>query len=448
MWIFMIFTLIFIGITISVYVYYGRENKLSEAITLYNDNEVEKAFELFKAYLTTKPNDIQAKQYLSKIYYEEEEYLLAAKLLVSLTMSRYATEKEKADAYGFITKIYAKQGKKEKAIQTAMKGFKLDPKNENLHYEMGLIYIQNDKINRAIKEFNLVLHKNRTNLDARMNLSKLHHEQGDEVKAIFQYKRILEINPNYEKASYKLGEIYYNNNDYRNSAKYFEEVKEVKKELKTNYYYMLINSYIKLQNSEKVKEQLENAVLGSDEKNDKITFMRYELAKIYEIEEKKEKAYNLYQEITQDIPKYRDIVTRINRLKKELYPEEHAKMIEKIDYNNTSEIDFKDLCYKMVSKMGYKEVKLIKDTRNKLLILAAEKFKTILQGKYIIEMTKSPNSITGGEVGKFIAEFKGQEADKGIMISTSTYTEQAIKQVKGYEIELLDKVDIFEIMGE
>ncbi|OQY09989.1 MAG: hypothetical protein B6I28_01935 [Fusobacteriia bacterium 4572_132] len=442
------FIITFIIIIIIVYTYYSRENKLVEAIAFYENGEKGRALELFKAYLATRPNDIKSKQYLAKIYYEEEEPLFAAKLLVSLTLSRYATDKEKADAYAFMAQIYDEQGKKEKAIQTAMKGFKLDPKNEKLHYQMGLIYIKNEKIDRAIKELNLVLHKNRLNLDARMSLAKLHEERGEEIKSIFQYKKILEINPSYEKASYKLGEIYYKKNDYKNASLYLEQIKEKEKSWEIDYYYMLINSYIKLHKMEKVKTELENIVLGNNEKNEKITFMRYELGNIYEMEGEKLKAYKLYEEITQDIPKYRDIITRMNKLKKELFPEEHAKMIEKIDYNNSSEIDFKELCYKIIGKLGYKEMKLIKDTRNKLLVLASEKFKTLLQGKYLIGITKSPTAITAGEVGKFISEFEGQEADRGIMVSTSTYTEQAIKLVKEYEIELLDKVDIFEILGE
>ncbi|MGM0508737.1 MAG: restriction endonuclease [Fusobacteriota bacterium] len=443
-----IFLVLIILLIIFVYIYYSRESKLTEAIAFYENGDYNEALELLEVYSSAKPNSIEAKKYLSKIYNIQKSYTLAIKQAISIANSRYSTNKEKADAYAFVTSLHIKQENYEKAIAIAKKGFRLDPKNINLHYQLGILYMKNEKNYNAIKEFNLVLNKDRTHIDARMNLAKLHHELHHENKERYQYKRILEIDPTYDEARYKMAEVDYSNQKYNQVIERLEKIKEVDEDRKDDYYYMLVNSYIKTKNETNLRELLEKAVLGNDKKNEKVTFMRYELALIYEEEDMIEEAYNLYQKIRLDIPNYRDIKKRINRLKKTLHPEEYEKMISRIDYSSLATSDFKDLYYDVLKLMRYKEHTLIKDSRNVILSLCVEKFKSLLQGRYLIEMIKSPSGVTGGEVKKFYNEMIVNDADKGILISTSKFTEKALEIAKEHDIELMDKINIFELIGE
>ncbi|BDU50081.1 tetratricopeptide repeat protein [Haliovirga abyssi] len=443
--IFIVFILLIIGIGIFLYMYYSRESKLAEGIAYYDNDDYEKALEVLKSYIVAKPYDIRARKYLAELYLKQNEYILALKECIAITVSSYATFKEKADAYAKMAEIYIEQGILDKATKVAVKGFKLEPKNAEIHYSLGKIYLLTDKLNSAIKEFNLVLSVDRTHIPARLKLAEIHFKNRNDIKAIFQYKKIIELEPNNKEAHFELAKLYYENGEYENAKNEIEKIKD-RKGIEIDCDYILVNYYLKVKNKEKAKEIMEKAILGNDIKNEKLTSLRYELGVIYEEEGNFEGAYELYEKIKLDILRYRDIEKRMQKIKKVLFPEEHAKMVQQIDYNKLPTLEFEDLFYKVIDSLGYKEAKLIKKNRNLISIIAVEKFKTLLQGKYLIEMGRNFESVSRHEVEKFLIKIKDEGAKKGILISTSTFNDAAIKLLEEVSnLELVDKVNIYEL---
>lgn len=449
MYVILAFIIIFILFIFFTYIYFSREGIISEAIVQYENGEIEKALENFRSYNMVKPSDIRAKKYLAQIHYELSDYVPALKECVSITVSKYATLKEKSDSFALMAQVYIAQEVYDKAAKMAVEGFKLEPKNPKIHMQLAKIYMLTDKKEKAISEYNMVLNTERTNQEARMNLAKIHEAKGDKVKAAFQYKKILEINPNNEESRFALGKLLYKDGNLKEAIE--ELIKLNENSLKDNlveYYYMLSNYYIKIKDIENAKKWLEKPVFTVEKKDDKITFMQYELAVIYEEEEKLEDAYKLYEQIRMDIPRYRDVNLRIKRLKKILFPDEHAKIIESVDYNSLTMNDMEDLFRKIIDKLGYKEFKILQKNRNKILIIAIEKFKTALQGKYLIQILRHFDAIADGELEKFKIRLEEEKCAKGICITTSTYTESAIDYANSEEkLELMDKVSIFELIG-
>lgn len=445
----MLFILIMLfAVIIFVYMYYSRESLLSDAIAYYEGGDTPKALDLFKSFATARPNDIRAKWHLAKIYAEEKEYVTALRECIAITVSKYSTFREKAEAYALMARIYIAQGIIEKAVKMALEGFRYDPKNKDVHYQLGRIYMASEKTIHAIKEFNLVLSVDRTNIPSRLKLAEIHYGMRNDVKAIFQYKRILEIEPTNREARFRLASIYYANGEFGTCAEELEKIKNIEG-LEIDYYYMLSTYYLKAKNIEKSKELMEKIVLVNEIRDDKLIFMRYELALIYEEEDRLGDAYILYEKIKNDMPRYRDVDSRIHKLKKILYPEEHAEIVNKIDYNSLGSGEFEDLFYNVINRLGFKAAKDIQKNRNKILIVAVEKFRTMLQGKILIQISRSFDAVPNAEVEKFIDRVKDEEAVKGLLITTAIFREDAIKLVEasGVDIDLLDKVNVFEIMG-
>lgn len=445
----MIFMVLFIVFLFSTYIYFSRETIFSEAIAQYENGDLEKALDSFRSYSMVKPSDLRARKYLAKIHYQQGDYLPALKECITITVKRYATLKEKSDAYALMAEIYIAQGIYDKAVKTAVEGFKLDPKNPRVHYQLGRIYMITEKKEKAIKEFNLVLGSERGNIDARLYLAELREMKRDTVKASFQYKKVLEIDPNNLKARFNLGQLHYKEGNLQDAIGELLKIDEAQlKEEKLDYYYMLASYYLRTKEYADAKKWMEKAVFTLDKKEEKMIVMQYQLAKIYEEEEKLSEAYELYQLIKNNVTRYKDVGLRLKKLKKILYPEEHAKIIETIDYSSLTINDMEDLFHKIVEKLGYKEYKVLQKNRNKILIIAVEKFKTALQGKYLIQILRHFDAIGDGEIEKFKDRLINESCTKGICITTSTYTEGAIDLANDYEaIELLDKVSIFEIIG-
>ncbi|NLK62209.1 MAG: tetratricopeptide repeat protein [Fusobacteria bacterium] len=432
-----------------IYMYFSRESIIAEAILQYENGDLEKALENFKNYSVVKPYDIRSKKYLAKIHFEFLDYMLALKECVSITVSKFATLREKSDAFALMSEIYIAQEIYDKAAKMAIEGFRLEPKNPKIHMQLGNIYMLTDKKEKAITEYNMVLNTDRMNQEARFNLAKIHELKGDKVKAVFQYKKILEINPNNETARFSLGKLLYKDGNIKEAVDELLKLNESEfKEDILEYYFMLSNYYLKTKENETAKKYLEKAVFSIDKKDDKVTFMQYELALLYEEEENLDEAYRLYEEIRVNIPRYRDVDLRMKKLKKILFPEEHAKIIESIDYNSLTMNDLEDLFKKIVDKLGYKEFRNLQKNRNRILIIAVEKFKTALQGRFLIQILRNFDPVDAVEIEKLKTRMEEEKCVRAINLTTATYTEEALIFSNEEEnIELLDKVSIFELIG-
>lgn len=444
--VFIFFTLLVAAAWV-MYSFYSSDVLLASAISHYENNENDKAMEIFKNYLVTKKNDPRPRLYLGKIYFKNQDYVHAVKECIAVTVNNYAALHEKAQAFALIAEIYIEQGMIDKAGKAAIEGLRMEPKNEHLHFQLGRLFFITDKFDKASKEFNFVLSVDRNHVEARMMLSKIHEKTRDETNAIFQYKRILEIDPNNREARYNLAMIYNNKNELQLAVEEIEKLSDTKgieiqcASIRSNY-------YIKMREKEKAKEIIENVAFFPDKKNDKLTFMRYELALMYEDEGNLNRANELYEMIKADIPRYKDVDQRILRIRKTLHPEEHARIVDQIDYNSLSNIEFEEMLGKIINKLGYKEMKIISKNRNSIMMICVEKFKTLLQGKFLVQMLRSFDKTGDVEVLKFIDKVADEGAAKGILISTNTYTDTAIEIAKGADnIEILDKLSVFEILS-
>ena len=440
---------IFIG-GIVTFLFFGKENKYELGVVNYNEGNYGAAKEAFSAYLIRKGYDPKPRFYLAKIALEDEEPLIALKHCISITVNRYATLKEKADAYAFMANIYREQEQSGKATKMAIEGFKLDPKNPSIHYQLGQIYVETDKYHNAVKEFNLVLSADRTHVPARLALAELHYNNKDEVKAIFQYKRILELDPNNVESSFNLAKIYYNNGDLVTSTKELEKIKEPSKELEMEYYFMLSNYYLKQNELERARELMEKVAYEPYGKSDKQLEIQYNLANIYFLRDEVEKADELYKIIKDENPRYKDIDIKLQKTRKILNPKEYQQMIDEVDYNALGAGEFEDLYYNLIHKIGYKEVKLEIRRRNEMTSIASERFKSILQGKYILSMIRALEPVGRDAIMKFKNILEENQAVRGILISTSTFTDSAISYAEEQDnanIDLMDKVNIFEMLG-
>jgi tetratricopeptide (TPR) repeat protein len=166
----------------------------------------------------TKKNDIKAKELLAKIYMERGEIQNALKEYVGITLSSASNVIEKSYAYGAMVKIYFQEKNFTKAIAAAGSGLKYNKENVDIYYHLGKIYLIMDKERRAGRMFNEVLKYDRTHLASRMELANMHIKEKNFTKARFQLKKILETEPENDEARYRLGEIYYAEDDLEDAA--------------------------------------------------------------------------------------------------------------------------------------------------------------------------------------------------------------------------------------
>jgi tetratricopeptide (TPR) repeat protein len=178
--IFILFFLFLIGSTIHIDTLLSAEKNLPEAIKKTQDyylegkklilkGDYEKANEVFK----------KAEQILKETY---GEYIKTLEKNSSESKEKLFKKAEQA----------FKEGKLEEAIEAYKNLITFYPKNYNLHYNLGVVYLKKGDYLNAAKEFEEVISLNKRDTDAYYNLGIIYENfLNDKKRAIEFYKQYL-----------------------------------------------------------------------------------------------------------------------------------------------------------------------------------------------------------------------------------------------------------------
>ncbi len=85
---------------------------------------------------------------------------------------------------------------------------RINPDYAEAHYNLGVVYGQQGRIDEAIREYQAALRINPDYAEAHHNLGLVYGQQGRTDEAIREYQAALRINPDYAEAHYNLGVVY------------------------------------------------------------------------------------------------------------------------------------------------------------------------------------------------------------------------------------------------
>lgn len=442
----MLSTIVFLLSLVIVTVFFSRKVVFIEALELYNEGNVEEAFEKLRNYVITKKTDIKAKELLAKIYVEKKDYTNALKEYLSISLSRAAADHQKANAYAKMVEIYFNEKNYTKAIHSAGSGLKYNKENVEIYYYLGKIYMMMEKERRAVKMFNEALKFDKTHINSRMELAEFHVKEKNFVKARFQYKKILEIDPLNDDARYNLARIFYEEDELEEAASELEFLKDI--EGKEYFYYkILAEYYLKVKNIDRAENVLEKMHKKLEIFNEMVLYIKYNLANIYEVKEKYEEALELYKEVKEKNARYKEVEERTQALMKMIAPEEFEATMEAINYNDVNYEQLNHIFTEMIEKMGMTIGYKIDDTNKSISAIVKEKYNMNNNSRYLVQINKL-EEITARDLQKFVNQFVEHKVENGIYITTGVYKEKAIEYSETIEgLELLDKVHIYDIVG-
>lgn len=107
------------------------------------------------------------------------------------------------------------------------------------------------------------------------------------------------------------------------------------------------------------------------------------------------------------------------------------------DLNQMDGHEFEDLIAKLMEKMGFvtQERKLSCDGGIDIL---AENFEPILQGKYVIQCKRQSKKVDEHIIRDLYGVVHSKNANKGILITNSTFTDSALNFAQNKQLELVD----------
>ena len=152
--------------------------------------------------------------------YDESNYGKALKYLFQL-LQEGEFERDSVPVLLFIALCYTDAGVTEEAIKAYYELLKIDPKNSQVHSNLGGLFIQEGDFETALKHYNKSIEFNPKNYFAYLNRANYYFRINEFENAISDAKQALEFKNNGVEAASLLTVIYALQGDEENKKKYY-----------------------------------------------------------------------------------------------------------------------------------------------------------------------------------------------------------------------------------
>ncbi len=156
--------------------------------------------EMYQLALSIRPNFNRARNNLG-VAYKRRGHVDAAIEQYQLALD---IEPDFTEARSNLASAYYSQGDTDKAIQEFQLAARNDGSNAYVVYHLGVLHYHEGKYRQAADFFRKAISRDRQMADARFFLGEALLKLGDEDKAMREYERAIEIDPNYISARAKL----------------------------------------------------------------------------------------------------------------------------------------------------------------------------------------------------------------------------------------------------
>ena len=139
-----------------------------------------------------------------------EDFDAAKQLYDALIMLKYNVDGNGPDLYRSMSRIYKNEGNAEKAAEYITNGRKAYPDNNNLIVEELEGFLQSGKHDEALTNLNAAITNDPSNAVLYFARGTVYEHLKKEDNAVADYKKALEINPEYYDAAFNLGAYFFN----------------------------------------------------------------------------------------------------------------------------------------------------------------------------------------------------------------------------------------------
>lgn len=180
---------------------------INEGAERYNENDFEGAYKSFMTALTVSPNDTTALLYGGVSANQAEMIDEALSCFEQLAANGDAS----IDTYKTMIYLYRTEKEDmESVLNTVNNALEKFPANNELTQEKITTLIMMERVDDAKAELESAINNEPTNSLYYYFLGYLYDVQEDAANSIEQYKKALELNPEYYEANYNLAVVYYN----------------------------------------------------------------------------------------------------------------------------------------------------------------------------------------------------------------------------------------------
>ncbi|UBM59457.1 tetratricopeptide repeat protein [Marinilongibacter aquaticus] len=180
---------------------------MNQGVAHYNNGNMDMAEKLFGIAATVTPTDSMAAQYTAMLANQQGHTEDAIKYYTQYIETAGGRD---PSSYYTLAMIEKKEGDIDGAIAWLKRGIE-DTDNKDLRGELVNTYIQEDRLDEAIRDLQDLVNKDPKNVGALLNLGLIYDNEGDKEKALETYNKVLELDPDNYDCNFSIAVIHFNN---------------------------------------------------------------------------------------------------------------------------------------------------------------------------------------------------------------------------------------------
>ena len=156
----------------------------------------------------------------------------------------------------------------------------------------------------------------------------------------------------------------------------------------------------------------------------------------------------LHKTVYEELKEYTELVEEHKDYFESVYESQSEGVINNNNsLDNMTGIEFEHFCKKMLEKIGFR-VETTKTSGDGGIDLIAYSSQAFISGKYIVQCKRYKGSVGEPVIRDLYGVVMSENANKGILITTGTFTSSAINFANGKPIELIDHDKLIQICND
>lgn len=402
------------------------------------------AIKYAKEILAKDRNNFEAHYYLGQAYYNEGKFELALIEFKSADRIGHVGSKiNELDLREKLAELYIKFEKYDEALKEYAMMLKKKEDDYFINYKMGELFEFKNQNQQALSYYSKSLKAKNNYPPVLIKLGILLYDVKKYNESEKLLLRALKYEPDNYQAFYYLGMIYKNQSDFKKALDYFEKSSKskdmkVKSLAERGMIQMLSNNF------EEACIEFERALKYSEgESLNLVLNIRYMLAASYE---------NI-RNITEAIKEWEiiySIKADFKNVSEKLANYQDLRMDDKMkDYMTATNTDFFEITRKIVAHLNYKiddKLSVSNDSIELVVLDAASNWRSLKKKPKLLKIFRKSDPVDERILREVIDTMKKNEFFKGIIISSSSFSNQAVTYASERPLELIDKNELQNIL--
>ena len=421
--------------------------KLSSVQKLIKEGKLQQAQRIAKTAISKNPRDYLAHYWLGEAYLADNKPELAFvefktvndNAVFNGTIPELQFRKKMAD-------LYSKYNQNQEALKEYLLLTKMEPQNGDNYFNVGKIYESINQAPNALGFYQKAVVLNKKNDKAHTALGYLLYRSKQFTEAKKEIDIAIKLCPENFANYYYQGKILKENKDYSAAVKAFEKA-ERDQDFRQRALIERGSCFMAVNQEDNAVGEFEHAVsISKDDSCQETLYARYFLAACYERNHNIDKAIEQWDKIYAKKKNFKDVGAKLNEYR-DLQTNDSMK-----EYLTASSLDFIEICKKIAMAGFNLQCQKAEPTNFGCMMYATEVKKdswmNVRQQMFLAVFYRNADPLEDGVVRKVTESLKNQNCSKGVIFSSSGFTNSASSYAENRSVVLVNKEQLEGILAK